>query len=274
MFSVIIPTYNRRAIVVEAIRSVLNQTCTDFELIIVDDGSTDDTAPRIASLFSDPRLRLIRQENRGPSAARNRGATHAKGRILAFLDSDDLWLPRKLEVQALEFGESPDLLITQTEEIWMRNEVRKQPAPRHRKQGGDFFHRAVDLCLVSPSAAAIRRDFFQDIGGFDEDLPAAEDYDLWLRILARDPIALNPEPLVIKRSGDWAQLSHATPALDRWRIQSLCKILKSGILDEQKRLTARNALRRKATIYMKGCRKRGNLAEADRVEALVKEFEA
>ena len=269
MFSVVIPVYNRAGLVGEALESVLNQTFADFELIVIDDASTDQT-PETINEFHDPRLKYIRLEKRsGPSAARNRGAEAGVGKYLAFLDSDDLWRPEKLEKQAEFFSSHPDILVCQTEEIWMRNGKRVYPKPKHKKEGGDFFHRAVNLCLVSPSAVAMERRYFLRIGGFDEDLPAAEDYDLWLRVLSREPIELIPDPLVIKRAGNWDQLSMSTPAIDKYRIIALLKILESGDLDDNKRESARKALERKSRIYIKGCRKRGKSEEIREIQKML-----
>ena len=272
LFSVIIPSFNRSNLLMEAASSVLDQTFSDYELIIVDDGSTDDTADRVRDLSSRG-VRYIRQENRGPSTARNEGARFARGRYLAFLDSDDLWLPEKLEKQALFFTDHPNCLICQTEELWMKKGRRVFPKKKHRKQGGYIFPRAVELCLVSPSAVAIRRDFFLSIGGFDENLPAAEDYDLWIRISCRLPIELIDEPLVVKRSGDWDQLSFTTEAIDRYRIRALEKILESGVLDPEQGEIAFRELRKKADIYIAGCEKRGNREEARRIRDILSRIE-
>ena len=129
--SVVIPTYNRWPLVAEAIESVLSQTYRDFELIVVDDGSTDGTAGEIAKFGS--RLRLLRQPNRGVSAARNLAFGEARGRYLAFLDSDDLWRPKKLAIQTAFMERNPSVAICQTAEIWIRNGVRVNPKTKHQK---------------------------------------------------------------------------------------------------------------------------------------------
>src|SRR5215510_5701311 len=233
--SVIIPTYNRCEMVREAIASVLAQTFQDFELIVVDDGSNDGTRELVREFSS---VRYTFQENRGVSAARNRGATLSRGRLLAFLDSDDFWQPRKLEMQAAFFTAHPEARICQTEELWLRNGVRVNPHQKHRKPSGDIFTRSLQLCLVSPSAVMMRRELFAQSGGFDESLPACEDYDLWLRIAAREPVYLIEEPLVVKRGGHADQLSHKFWGMDRFRVAALRKLLDSGVLSEaQRRLT-------------------------------------
>ena len=190
LVSVIIPTYNRWPMLGEAVESVLAQTAGDYELIVVDDGSTDETRCRLADYGS--RLTVLTQRRRGVSAARNLGASRASGGYLAFLDSDDLWHPKKLQRQ-LDFMErSPEVEICQTDEIWIRNGVRVNPRRRHRKPSGDIFRASLELCLVSPSAVMMRRELFERLGGFDESLPVCEDYDLWLRISKDTGVPADP----------------------------------------------------------------------------------
>lgn len=260
LVSVVIPTHNRAWILEEAIESVFAQHFQDFELIVVDDGSTDET-PRL--LASYPRIRITRQNHAGVSSARNRGLSLAEGRYVAFLDSDDLWLPGKLSAQVDFFEKRPDALICQTEEIWVRNGVRVNPKRRHVKPSGMIFEDSTKLCLVSPSAVMIRRDLFDQVGGYDESLPACEDYDLWLRITCRFPVYLLSRPLIIKQGGHGDQLSKQ-PGLDRFRIYALRKILehppRGGLSLAQER-TAVNVLREKCRIYATGCLKRGRIEE-------------
>ena len=257
--SVIIPTHNRGWVLKEAVESVLAQDDQDFELIVVDDGSTDNTAEVLEEYADD--LTVFRQNNSGVSAARNRGITLSSGRLIAFLDSDDLWLPEKLSRQVGFFHSNPEARICQTGEVWIRNGVRVNPKKRHKKGAGMIFERSVSLCLVSPSAVMIRRDLFDEVGLFDERLPACEDYDLWLRIGCRYPVHLIDTPLTIKRGGHPDQLSGA-PGLDRLRIQALMKILDSGRLSKTQYTAAVEALVEKCTIYGGGCLKRGRPSEA------------
>ena len=263
--SVIIPTYNRGWVLKEAIDSVLAQDFKNFELIVVDDGSTDNTGEVLDSYDQD--LIVIRQPNRGVSAARNRGIAEAGGRLIAFLDSDDLWLPRKLSTQIDFFNSNPAAVINQTEEIWIRNGVRVNPKTRHHKSSGMIFERSLGLCLVSPSAVMMKRALFDEVGHFDEDLPACEDYDLWLRVSWRYPVHLIETPLIIKRGGHADQLSKA-PGLDKFRIQALKKVIESGQLDEDSYQAAVQTLQEKCTIFAGCCRKRGKDAEAQYYEEL------
>jgi glycosyltransferase involved in cell wall biosynthesis len=257
--SVIIPTYNRGWIVRDAIDSVLGQTYADFELIVVDDGSSDRTPP-ILDAYGD-RLRVIRQANRGVSAARNRGIGESSGTLIALLDSDDIWLPKKLAVQVDFFKRNPAALICQTEEIWIRNGLRVNPGKRHRKPSGMIFERSLELCLVSPSAVMVRRELFEKVGQFDESLPACEDYDLWLRVGCRFPVHLIDKPLTIKRGGHEDQLSRQS-SLDKYRIRSLVKLIESARLTPIQRNATVIALRKKCAVYATGCLKRGRLEEA------------
>jgi len=267
--SVILPTYNRGWIVAEAIESVLSQTFKDYELIVVDDGSTDDTA-KILQGFQDHIL-VITQENRGVSAARNRGMAKARGRYFAFLDSDDLWLSEKLSEQTSFFASHPHALICQTEEIWIRNGARVNPKEKHKKLSGDIFIPSLALCLVSPSAVMIRRELFDDVGGFDESLPACEDYDLWLRVSWKYPVYLINKFLIMKRGGHADQLSRAY-GLDRFRIAALKKVMKNCPLSPAQFYSAAEMMRKKCSVYAGGCEKRGRLEEAKYYVNLAREF--
>ena len=268
LVSVIIPTYNRGWIIGEAVDSVLAQEYPNTELIVVDDGSTDATDAVLAAYGN--RIRLLRQKNRGVSAARNAGIRAAAGGLIAFLDSDDLWLPAKLGRQVAFFQQHPDAVACQTEETWIRNGVRVNPGKRHRKPSGMIFIPSLELCLVSPSAVMIRRRLFDQVGLFDEDLPACEDYDMWLRISCRYPIHRMTDALIIKRGGHSDQLSRQ-PGLDRYRIQALVNIIDSGRLTDSQAAAAKHTLRIKSRIYAAGCRKRGRLAEAAAYEKLAGE---
>ncbi|MDH3797292.1 MAG: glycosyltransferase [Desulfobacterales bacterium] len=269
LVTVIIPTYNRGWIIQEAIDSVLDQDFNDYELIVVDDGSDDNTREILGAYGKA--ITVLQQSNRGVSAARNRGIAEAAGRLIAFLDSDDLWLPGKLSTQVKFFEENAGAVINQTQEIWIRNGVRVNPKKRHHKFSGMIFERSLALCLVSPSAVMIKKSLFDAVGGFDEDLPACEDYDLWLRISCRYPAHLIDFPLIIKRGGHDDQLSKAA-GLDKYRIQSLMKIIDSDLLTPQQYKAAVITLKEKSEVYAGGCRKRGREEEAEYFSALAKKY--
>jgi glycosyltransferase involved in cell wall biosynthesis len=278
--SVIIPTYNRRAMVCEAIASVMDQraAASDIacEVIVVDDGSTDGTAEelhRIGAARGQDRmcLRVVRTENRGVAAARNAGVAMASAPLIAFLDSDDLWMPHKLERHLKFMHSHPEFPIAQTEEIWMRGGRRVNPGVRHRKRCGDIFVDSLRTCLISPSAVMLHRELFCRAGGFDERMAAAEDYDLWLRILVRHNVGLIDEPLVTRRAGysmpaeaasDPGQLSVTVPAIDWFRILALLKLIGDEDLDTLRRRAVNEVIAEKCTIYAKGLRRRGREADA------------
>ncbi len=259
LVSVIIPTFNRAWALQEAIDSVLAQDYPALEIIVVDDGSTDRT-PQLLAGYADG-IKVIRQANSGVSAARNTGIRAARGRWIALLDSDDIWLAQKLSSQMDYLDAKPGLLICQTEEIWIRNGRRVNPARKHTKAEGMIFEKCLPLCLVSPSAVVMHKKLLEEVGLFDESLPACEDYDLWLRVSCRHPIGLLPRPLIIKRGGHPDQLSRM-PALDRYRIAALQKVISSGRLSTAQSRAAIEMLRKKCSIYAAGCRKRGRLEEA------------
>jgi len=269
--SVVIPTYNRAAMVVEAVESVLAQEGVDVQLIVVDDGSTDDTQARLDRFSSA--AHYYRQPRSGVSASRNRGVALSRAPLIAFLDSDDLWLPGKLQVQKTFMDEHLKAMICQTEEIWVRNGRRLNPKIRHRKPSGDIFRRSLELCLVSPSAVMIRRELFERVGYFDETLPVAEDYDLWLRVAAEYPVYLLPGPLVVKRGGHPDQLS-ATPGIDRYRIRALEKLLQSGRLSPEQQEWTWRALRDKCRVFGTGCLKRGRKEEGKAILTLPERYQA
>jgi glycosyltransferase involved in cell wall biosynthesis len=265
--SIIIPTFNRREQLQKAIRSVFIQQGIIFELILIDDGSTDGTEQIIRKDF--PPVKYFFQPNQGPAAARNRGIEQAQGKWIAFLDSDDEWLPGKLRAQIEFFRQNPGFLICQTEEIWIRSGRRVNPMKKHKKYGGWIFEKCLPLCIISPSAVMIHRSIFDKIGLFDESLPACEDYDLWLRMTCQFPVGLVEHPYVVKYGGHSGQRSREFPALDWFRIKSIVKILSSGILTPEQEAAARKMLEQKSRIYVQGALKRGKQKEVERIQKLI-----
>ena len=263
MFSVIIPVYNRRELVGRAIRSALAQQNAEYEVIVVDDASTDGTPEAVRAQFGAAVDLVIMERNGGVSSARNRGLEQARGEWIALLDSDDEWLPGKLARQAAALDES-GLLVCHTNEIWIRNGVRVNPHKHHRKYGGDIFCRALPRCLMSPSSIAIHREVFAAIGPFDEKLPACEDYELWLRIACGYEVEYLGEQLIRKYGGHDDQLSQAHYAMDRFRVYALDKLLrKLPELSSDRREAAQAMLVHKARIVEKGATKRDNLELQD-----------
>ncbi|HVA78224.1 MAG TPA: glycosyltransferase [Candidatus Binataceae bacterium] len=256
--SVVIPTYNRAAMVREAALSVLAQRGVDYELIVIDDGSTDGTAGDLARLREESggQVRIERIENSGVAAARNRGVALARAPLVAFLDSDDLWMPDKLARQLDFMRAHPECEVSQCQERWIRGGRRVNPGYRHRKRGGDLFFDSLRTCLISPSAVIMRIDLFRALGGFDETMRACEDYDLWLRILVTREIGLLDEVLLERRAGHPDQLSAAVAALDRYRILGLVKLLTDSRLSDSRRDTVTQVLAEKCAIYANGLRRR------------------
>jgi glycosyltransferase involved in cell wall biosynthesis len=271
LVTAVIPTYNRAWILAEALDSVLAQDYDRLELIVVDDGSSDGTSDLLATYGS--RITVLRQENRGVSAARNRGVAAARGRYVAFLDSDDLWHPQKIRTQVSFFRSCRSARICQTEEIWIRRGRRVNPRQRHRKPSGDIFIASLALCLVSPSAVMLERSLLQEVGGFNERLPACEDYDLWLRLAWQHPVYLIDQPLTVKRGGHADQLSSAA-GLDRYRIRALADLVVDARLSDAQLQAAVSVLKQKCAIYANGCRKRGRKQEAGCYEALARRYSA
>ncbi|MGE4558773.1 MAG: glycosyltransferase, partial [Desulfobulbus sp.] len=220
-------------------------------------------------------LRLLRQENRGAAAARNAGIRAAGGELLAFLDSDDWWLPAKLKLQAAAMAAHPTVLISHTREIWFRRGQRVNQKKKHDPPDGDIFSASLAMCVVGMSTAMVRRELFGRYGFFDETLPCCEDYDLWLRVGCREPFLLVPEALTGKEGGRGDQLSAIhRMGMDVYRIRSLCALLDSGVLDHGQHRAAVAELCRKCRIYGQGCRKHGRPDEGLRYERLAQQHQS
>jgi glycosyltransferase involved in cell wall biosynthesis len=268
--SVVIPTYNRCELLKRALISVFSQTLLPTEVVVIDDGSTDGTNAMIGTEF--PEVIYYRQENLGVSSARNLGIQHTTGDWLAFLDSDDEWLPEKLSRQTVALAANSESRICHTEEIWIRNGIRVNPAKKYAKCGGWIFTQCLPLCAMSPSTVMIHRSVFADIGLFDTRLPACEDYDLWLRITANYPVLLIEEPQIHKYGGHEDQLSKKLWGMDRFRIKALQKIIDTGQLSDENQQAAVNMLLTKAEIYLNGVSKRGKTDEANYYRELIKNY--
>ncbi len=277
--AVVIPTHNRRRTLGRALDSVMASTHPPDQVCVVDDGSDDGTAGFVRKAY--PGVILRRQSNRGVSAARNLGvaATRSRwlaflgvaatrSRWLAFLDSDDEWLPDKLARQLGHLRRRPGLRMAHCDEIWIRRGVRVNPGRRHAKSGGFIFERCLPLCVISPSAALMERTLFEEAGGFDEDLPACEDYALWLRICSRWPVGFVDRPLVVKHGGHADQLSRRHWGMDRFRAAALDRLLRSDALSGPQRAAAAATLRRMCRILVQGAEKRGRAEAAGRFRAL------
>ena len=268
--SVIIPTYNRKHTLQRAIDSVLAQTFKPYEIIIVDDGSKDGTKEWLLQNY--PSVQYIHQPNNGVSSARNKGIQISQGSWIALLDSDDEWMPEKLEYQSRFLEMNRDSSFCHTNEIWIRNGVRVNQMKKHKKYGGDIFKHCLDICRISPSSSIIKKDVFEEVGAFDESLTVCEDYDLWLRVTAKFNILFLDEPLIKKYGGHLDQLSRVPEGIEQYRIRSLEKILSMGLLTETQFRSAKNMLIHKLNIYAKGLKKRDKYEELTSTEKKIQDW--
>lgn len=268
--SVVIPAFNRAHLLGRALASVLAQSRSATEIIVVDDGSTDETRALITGKF--PGCRYLYQENRGVSSARNHGIKAARGEWIALLDSDDEWYPSKLESQVDLLVGQPHLRLCHTEEIWIRNGRRVNAMKKHAKSGGNIFQNCLPRCVISPSSALIQRSLLFEVGMFDELLPVCEDYDLWLRICARYPVGYVEKPQIIKYGGHKDQLSRRYWGMDRYRIAALEKIIAYEGLHSSEKKAIADTLCSMANIVANGAEKRGKKALALRFNKIAKQY--
>lgn len=265
--SAVIPVFNRPVQIKRAVDSVLAQTYSNVECIVVDDGSTDET-PSVLKEYGD-RIKIITTVNRGVSAARNTGVKNATAEYIAFLDSDDEWSPEKIEKQ-ISYMFFQNYKVSQTDETWIRNGKFVNQTKKHIKTAGDIFIQSLDGCIVSLSTVIMEKTLFEKYDGFDENLTVCEDYDLWLRMSLNEKFGLIGESLTIKYGGHSDQLSK-TPALDRYRIMSLSKILNSKTdMTDLHQLELKNTLQKKLEIYLAGAKKRNNLEGIRWAEEILK----
>ena len=270
-FSVIIPTYNRRDFLKTSLDSVLNQTFKDFEVIVVDDGSTDHTIT-LLSEYRGSGVNYLFTSHNGVSHARNSGIKVSRGEYVAFLDSDDRWEERKLEITHRYIKEYPEIKIFHTDEIWYRKGKILNQKEKHKRPDGYVYPECLALCCIGMSTSVVKRSLFEETGLFDEDLPACEDYDLWLRVCLNHEVKLIPMELTIKDGGRDDQLSNQ-PGLDKYRIYSLEKMLKTGQLTDELYQRTYNELENKCNIYAKGAEKRGRIDEANVYFDMIKKYE-
>ncbi|MEA3554834.1 MAG: glycosyltransferase family A protein [Campylobacterota bacterium] len=253
--SVIIPTYNRSEFIVKTIQTVLNQTVKVDEVIVIDDGSTDDTQ-NILKPFCDTNLnkiKYIKQKNSGVSSARNLGIKISSNDWLCFLDSDDLWEDTKIEEQIKFHKQNKNILFSHTLELWLFNDKVIKQKKHQQKQSGFCFKQNISNTLIGASTVMIHKSILDDVGLFDEDLKVCEDYDLWLRILYKYELGIIEKQLIKKIAGHKEQLSFATPLMDTYRIKSLQKHLNSKYSQDIK-----NIIIQKCEILIKGAIKYQN----------------
>ena len=233
---------------------MLAQTHEATEIIVVDDGSIDGTSALVERDY--PGAKLLTQGNQGVSSARNAGASVSTGEWLAFLDSDDEWLPEKLSHQLACARDNPHISLIHSDEIWIRRGVRVNQMRKHRKSGGQIFEYCLPRCVISPSAVMMSKALFNRLGGFDEDLPACEDYDLWLRVSHQYEVAYIEHPLIRKYGGHEDQLSVKYWGMDRFRVKALAKLLAQCTLSIEQEVLTKRMLHEKCRILMNGAEKR------------------
>ena len=271
MVDVVVPSYNRWEFLKRAIRSVQNQTFTTWKLWVVDDGSTDETASRINEfLSSDSRIKLISSKaNHGVSWARNKGIEQGEGEWVAFLDSDDEWLPEKLEKQ-IQFSKlNPQFPLIHCNEVWIKGGKELAQKKKHKKQGGRVFIPSVRLCCISPSAALLKRSLLNEVGLFREDFPVCEDYELWLRVTSGYSVGFVEEALVIKHGGHKDQLSCRYSAMDYWRVKALKNYLNDEKLSIEERKTVKEVMLKKAKILLRGYDKYQNFKNKEEIGSIL-----
>ncbi len=270
--SVVIPVYNRWGFLCSALHSVIEQTYNPSEIIVVDDGSDTPVAPELKEKF--PQVQFIRQPNGGVASARNNGIKKSTGSWIALLDSDDQWEKTKLEKQVALLQKQSGLLAVHTGEKWMRNGNEVIPPAYLDKSSKTLWERSLKNCLICPSSVLLHRTLFDEIGWFDESLPACEDYDFWLRLLLHTELGLVEERLVDKHGGHPDQLSTTTWGMDRYRVQSLEKILTTGSLPENKQDALISTLSEKLSILAKGAAKRGKMEQAKQYREVLQKYQA
>lgn len=275
--SVIIPSYNRYKLLKRALVSVFSQTYLPFEVIVIDDGSTDNTSQietfvlktfisvipnSIGNLV--PKFRYFYQENAGVSSARNLGIQKATSEWIAFLDSDDEWHVYKLQKQVAFHKENPDILMSYTDEKWVRDGIAVKIPKKFQKVGGAIFESCLSHCIIAPSAVVISQEILNRVenGGkfFDESLEVCEDYDLWLRVALNHKIGLVDQKLITKYAGHENQLSFKHWGMDRWRVVALEKLYIQEHSSEKK-IVIEKELIKKYTLLLKGAVKYAKIAD-------------
>ena len=258
--SVVLPTHNRLHLLRRALYSVQAQTLPPLETIVVDDGSTDGSHESLATEF--PTVQWISQSNHGVSHARNQGIKQAKGEWIALLDSDDTWHPSKLEEQNQFLQQNLGLLFCHTDEAWIRRGKSVSHPAYLNKSNQDIFLKSLDRCIICPSSVVLHMKIFREVGHFDEELPVCEDYDLWLRIVLQYEIGYLDRKLVTKYGGHSDQLSTTYWGMDRFRVQSLQKLLDNPNLKSSLIPLIFQTLIQKLDILNKGFSKRDKQLEA------------
>ena len=251
---VIIPTFNRASVLPRAIASVIEQSFQNFQLYIIDDGSTDETRSVVEKYLQNKKVHYLHQTNQGVSSARNLGIKNSSSEWICFLDSDDEWLPQKLAIQNAFSEVNPQFNFIHSNEIWIRNGIRVNAKAKFDKGPHDLFKRSLELCLISPSTVMLKRELIHKHNYFDESFEVCEDYDLWLKILVTEDIGFISENLIKKYGGHEDQLSTKHPAMDFWRVRSMIKLF-STLEHGRKREQLQKEIEKKSLLLMRGFEK-------------------
>lgn len=258
VIDIILPTFNRSHLIERAIHSVLAQSFQGFNLYVINDGSTDETDSILQKYSQHPQIHLLKQENKGVSAARNLGIKHSQAEWIAFLDSDDEWLPGKLEEQNAFIAQHPHIRFVHSNEIWIRNGVRVNAKKKFDKSNHDIFKRSLETCLISPSTVMMKRELCMEHDCFDETFVICEDYDLWLKVLAREEVGFISEDLIKKHGGHEDQLSTRYQAMDFWRIKALVNLYTKAKLTDDQKILVHDQIKSKSSLLKGGYLKHQN----------------
>lgn len=252
LIDVILPTFNRSHVLERAIDSVLAQSNQSFQLYVIDDGSTDETAAMLLKYLDHPQVHCLRQENKGVSAARNMGIKHSQSEWIAFLDSDDEWLPQKLEIQLAFIALNPQYRFVHSNEIWIRNGVRVNAQKKFDKSHHDIFKHSLETCLISPSTVLMKRELCLEHGCFDERFLVCEDYDLWLKILAKEEVGFIFQDLIKKHGGHADQLSTRFKWMEHWKVKTLIGLITTANLSQDQEIQVQEQIKKKTAMLMSG----------------------
>jgi glycosyltransferase involved in cell wall biosynthesis len=296
--TVVVPTCNRREMVAQALQSVLAQTYRNFELVVVDDGSTDGTPMHLMRLLgAEPRaveilsrmnpaalnpffhqfvhdgipIQYQYHPNRGLGAARNRGIRHARGTYVAFLEAEDLWEPTHLQAQIAFLDGDGWARIARVGGRQAKDGTRARRSRRAEEASGWIFSQALEACPAGLSCAVVHRGCFAECGTFDENMPACDDYDLWLRLAARFPIHYVAGPEVTHRSPRPELASHSW-TWDRFRVYALEKAFQSGQLNPEQRFLVSQEIVRRCEHLVEGYRRQKSEERANFYERKRKRF--
>ncbi len=268
LVTVIIPAYNAAMYIGETLESVFRQTHSNYEVIVVNDGSPDSRALELALLPFLSRITYLKQDNCGPSGARNTGIMKARGKYLAFLDSDDYWLPRHLEKQVALFKRDPTLDLVYADCVLLQNNLPIGSAFDFEPQSSPVTFRSLvsEHCTISTSSAVASRQFILDVGLFDESLSRCEDYDLWLRMAHRGArINYNRDPQLCHRR--YNNLSSDCLLMDSARVEVYNKLLTNLALSDKDRTAIKNRIAHTQVEYFTEVVKR-SLVNRDYGEAI------